>query len=191
MAVYLNRLLQAVLKDLQTSHLLIGCRALGIIDKLVTGPFWRYLQTSTVSILQMSDIYTLMKDKFEKWSITQCVLEDQACLFENCNVDADEVASSLFASTDEDPIVQELLQLLFKSFAVTIQRLLIDHLPGGQYHGVTDPKIIQETISVPKTNVNPERDFAILKNLTAPSLLSSHCYYSPKIKHLTGCTQSL
>lgn len=143
----------------------------------------------------MSDIYTLMKDKFEKGSSdAQCVLEDQACLFENCNVDADEVASSLFASTDEDPIVQELLQLLFKSFAVTIQRLLIDHLPGGQYHGVTDPKIIQETISVPKTNMNPERDFAIgfyLKNLTAPSLLSSHCYYSPKIKHLTGCTQSL
>ena len=32
----LNRLLQLVLNDLQASHLLV---ALGIIDKLITGPF--------------------------------------------------------------------------------------------------------------------------------------------------------
>ncbi len=35
----LNRLLQSVLNDLQASHLLVGCRASGIIDKLITGPF--------------------------------------------------------------------------------------------------------------------------------------------------------
>ena len=64
----LNRLLQAVLNDLRSPHLIAGCKALGIIDKLVTGPFWRLLQTSTVSILQMSEIYTTMKDKFDEWS---------------------------------------------------------------------------------------------------------------------------
>ena len=35
----LNRLLQAVLNDLHSPHLIAGCKALGIIDKLVTGPF--------------------------------------------------------------------------------------------------------------------------------------------------------
>lgn len=28
---------------------------------------------------------------------------------------------------------QEVLQLIFKSFTVTAQRMLFDHLPGGQY----------------------------------------------------------
>ena len=40
----------------------------------------------------------------------------------------------------DDSRVQELLQLLFKSFALTIQRLLIDHLPGGKYYGVSNRK---------------------------------------------------
>ena len=163
----LNRLLQAVLTDLRTPHLLSGCRALGIIDKVVTGPFWRYLQSSSKSILQMSNVYTMMKDKFEQWSSNAlCVMEDQACLFESVNTAEDKVAASLFATSDEEDVkVQELLQFLFKSFAVTIQRLLIDHLPGGKYHNVSDPKIIQETMSVPKTNINPERDFGILDRL--------------------------
>ena len=38
----------------------------------------------------------------------------------------------------------------------------MDHLPGGEFHGVLDPKIMLKTNSVPKTNVSPERDFAIL-----------------------------
>ena len=48
---------------------------------------------------------------------------------------------------------------------MTIQRLLIDHLPGGEFHGVTDPSIVLETKSVPKTNVTPERNFAVLDRL--------------------------
>ena len=163
----LNRLLQAVLTDLRTPHLLSGCKALGIIDKIVTGPFWRYLQRSSISILQMSDVYTMMKDKFEMWSSNAlCVMEDQACLFESVDIDDDKVAMSLFATSGNEAVeVQELLQFLFKSFAVTIQRLLIDHLPGGKYHKVSDPRIVQETMSVPKTNINPERDFGILDRL--------------------------
>ena len=54
----LNCLLQAVLKDLKSPYFVAGCKALGIIDKLVTGPFWRYLQSSSVSILYMGDMYT-------------------------------------------------------------------------------------------------------------------------------------
>lgn len=52
--------------------------------------------------------------------------------------------------------VQEILQLSFKSFVLTIERLLIDHLPGGEFHNVQDPAVISETLSVPKTNVDPE-----------------------------------
>ena len=61
----LNRLLQAVLSDLQVSHFLAGARALGIIDKVITGPFWRHHKSSTVSVLEMSDTCYKMRSKFE------------------------------------------------------------------------------------------------------------------------------
>ena len=41
----------------------------------------------------------------------------------------------------------------------------MDHLPGGMYNSVVDPQVIQETKSVPKSNVVPERDFAMLDRL--------------------------
>ena len=81
-AAPLNQLLQAVLKDLQRPYLIAGCKALGIIDKIVTGPVWRCLQSSTVSILEMSDIYAKMKQKFDEWgNDSQGVIENQLFLF--------------------------------------------------------------------------------------------------------------
>jgi hypothetical protein len=71
----------------------------------------------------------------------------------------------LFTSTENDTLVQELLELLFKSFSATVQRLLVDHLPGGDFYAVEDTIVIEETKSVPTTNVNPERDFAALDRL--------------------------
>ena len=89
---------------------------------------------------------------------------NEKCLFDDDHDDSD-VADSLFAHTPEDSMVQELLQLLFKSFTLTVQRMLSDHLPGGEYYCVTDPQIIEETRSVPTTNLTPERDFAVLDRL--------------------------
>ena len=162
----LNHLLQSVYKDLRSPVYTAACKALGIIDKLVTGPFWRYLQTSSVSILQMSTIYTHTRDSFEKWSQdAQKVLDNEALLFPDCTSAMDDVMECLYKTSENDHLVQELLQLIFKCFSLTVERLLIDHLPGGEFHDVTDPAIVSETLSVPKTNVVPERDFAILDRL--------------------------
>ena len=161
-----NRLLQSVFEDLKSPFLITGCRVLGIIDKVVTGPFWRYLQTSSVSILQMSEVYTRMRDTFQKWSEdAQPVLESQVSLFPSTTSFHDDIMECLFKPTEDDDSSLELLQLLFKSFVLTIERLLTDHLPGGVFHNVDDPAIISETLSVPKTNVVPERDFAILDRM--------------------------
>ena len=158
--------MKATLDDLSCTHYITGCKALGIIDKIVTGPFWRYLQSSSISVLDMSDKYTLMKLKFDDWSRdAQCLLDNQDTLFEAFTDTTDDVSISLFEPTENDDLVQELLQLLCTSFSQTIQRLLIDHLPGGKFHQVTDSVVIAETASVPKTNVNPERDFAVLDRM--------------------------
>ena len=55
-----------------------------------------------------------------------------------------------------------------------MQRLLLDHLPGGMFHSVTDSSMVEETRSVPTTNVSPERDFAVLDRLMAEKPNASH-----------------
>ena len=170
----LNLLLQAVCSDLKVPQYIAGCRALGIVDKLVTGPLWRHLQLSTTSVLNMSTVYTKIKEKFEEWGEdAQAVVEGIDHLLPQHEND-DEVCKILLTSTENDSMVQELLQLLFKSFAATVQRLLLDHLPGGEFHSVTDAAVIEETRSVPTTNVNPERDFAALDRLMSEKPNATH-----------------
>ena len=45
-----------------------GCRALGLIDKVVTGPLWRKLKDPSISVLKMSHVYSEMKNKFDSWN---------------------------------------------------------------------------------------------------------------------------
>lgn len=191
----LNRLLQAVLTDLQSDTNAAGCKALGIIDKIVTGPFWRHLKTSTVSILDMSKAYTEMKEKFDEWgNDSHSVLENEASLFPDFTNADDPVAHCLFQSSDYDSAVQELLQLLFKSFSRTTQRMLMDHLPGGEFHNVMDPKLISATKSVPTTNRKEISQFWIdscLRNPMQHILLwrQSSCIHTTRLHH--GWIQSL
>ena len=108
-----------------------------------------------------------MKDKFEKWSKdAQVVMDNEDLLFPSFTNNDESVAKVLFQSApDADVMTQEVLQLVFQSFAITLQRLVIDHLPGGMCNSVVDPQVIRETKSVPKSNIVPERDFAVLDRL--------------------------
>ena len=163
-----NRLLQCVKADLKNPSYIVGCRALGLIDKIVTGPIWRKLKESSLSIaiLDMGQVYCDMKESFDAWSVdASSVLTGAATLKSAATLHKDEVWNSLTESSKNNTETQELLHILFKAFYTITQRLLIDHLPKGKYHSVVDTTIINETASVPTTNVSPERDFAILDRL--------------------------
>ena len=58
----------------------------------------------------------------------------------------DDVWSTIIQSNSTDKATRVLLQLVFHSFSVMKQRLLIDHLPGGIYHNVTVEILINETV---------------------------------------------
>jgi E1A/CREB-binding protein len=161
-----NRLLQAVLDDLKQSVYISGCRALGLIDKAVTGPLWRKLEESNVSVLDMGTYYTEMKTKFDSWSTdSRALAEGTACLSDDIPIHKDDVWNVLVASNDLiDTMTLEALQILFSAFSITTQRLLVDHLPGGIYSSF-DNDLYEEVASVPTTNMSPERDFAMLDRL--------------------------
>ena len=52
-----NQLLRAVLSDIQISEYVAGCKALGLINKVITGPLWLVLECNDVSILDMNERY--------------------------------------------------------------------------------------------------------------------------------------
>lgn len=49
-----NQLLKAVSMDLAVPEHLAGCKALGIINKVITGPLWRVLEEKGITILDMN-----------------------------------------------------------------------------------------------------------------------------------------
>ena len=165
-----NRLLKAVLSDLQNPINLAGCRALGLVDKVLTGPVWRKLMESHISILQMSSVYTRMQKKIDDWSQDSCGILQGSDFLEDCpDIHEDEVRAVLIQPNEAtDVMTLELLQLMFGAFSKTMQSLLLDHLPGGIYNESSDLErttLIEETASVPTTNVAPERDFAVLDRM--------------------------
>ena len=77
-----------------------GCRVLGIIAKVVTGPLWRYLVLSSVSVLNMSDVYTKIVEKLEKWGEdSQEVMEDSDSLEVFQDEREDDIQRQLVTST--------------------------------------------------------------------------------------------
>ena len=51
-----NQLLRAVLADVKVPEYLAGCKALGLVNKIVTGPLWRVMESQDATILNMNDI---------------------------------------------------------------------------------------------------------------------------------------
>ena len=60
-----NQLLQSFLRDLKNPCLIAGCRALGLIDKIVTRPLWKKLVSKSVSVLAMGATYCEIKEQFD------------------------------------------------------------------------------------------------------------------------------
>ena len=62
-----NKLFKAVHHDLEVSAFIAACRALGFINKFVTGPLWSLLE-SEVHILKMNQHYQHMEELFNKYA---------------------------------------------------------------------------------------------------------------------------
>ena len=161
-----NCLPQSVRANLKNPYYVVACRVLGLVDKIITGPLWRKLQETSLSILDMGHVYREMKECFDKWSKDAfSVVTGVSTLKSADSLHKDEVWKILTETNENDSKTQELLQVLLNAFSTTTSRLIIDHLPEEKYHFVTDTELIAETASVPTTYVFPERNFAILDRL--------------------------
>ena len=153
-------MIQALQADVKVPEFWAGCRALGLVNKCVTGPFWRLLE-SEVTITEMNNSYQNMVNHFEEWSEdASFLLTGEARLFPDIPLKIDNIFDSLLVPDENNTTVLEILQALFTAFATLFRRMVADHL-GDTYKDISDDEIA----SVPKANVVSERDFAQLDRL--------------------------
>ena len=58
-----NQLLKAVHSDITVPELVAGCRALGLINKVITGPLWPVPESDNVTILEMNTYFDALITK--------------------------------------------------------------------------------------------------------------------------------
>ena len=137
-----------------------GCKALGLVNKMITGPLWCVLESQDISILDMNEKLCHLKSCLEQWSQNAIpVLTGEAVLYDDCPPTKDHIFELLVTPSVYDATTQEVLEVLLSAFSTLISRLVGDHLPDGKYHNPS-AKLITETKSVSKTNVISVRDFA-------------------------------
>ena len=113
-----NRLHIAVRADLANQLHIVGCRALGIIDKLITGPLWRVLASADVSIARVSTVYQQLVESLDVWSVSAVdLLDGSACPFTGAAITIDSVHEELFTTSNLDNDTGVLLQLLCACFS--------------------------------------------------------------------------
>ena len=160
-----NNLLQAVQEDLNEIKNIAGCRALGVIDKLVTGPYWRKCET-VENILDLNPVIEEIQRNCLSWSEdSSTLLFDQKPGFEGADVHKDEVYNALFAPQSEqlDQFTQIALEIIMGNFCLTIARQMESVLEGN-LHNPSD-ELREETKNAPTTNAASERVFSSFDRL--------------------------
>ncbi|KAJ8375537.1 hypothetical protein SKAU_G00061170 [Synaphobranchus kaupii] len=134
-----NQLLRSIVVD---AHL-AGVRALGIVDKMVTGPFWRLISQQGNNILSLNHHLLNMKIHFERWSQdASSLLEGEALFSEDIvEVHKDKLYEELFRESGDDEfqiMTQEALELIMTAMLILLERQAADQLPGGRYWSPTE-----------------------------------------------------
>ena len=158
-----NRLLKAVLEDASNNLYMAGCKALGLIDKFITGPLWRILE-SDIHILDLSDYYTKLLSFLENCKDASEFMTGENTPFPDTPVKKDAIWTELVTPSSHDPQVEQMLLAIFKTTELLLQRVINDHLPTRK--AVDRNELARsETLTVRKTNTTSERDFAKLDRL--------------------------
>ncbi|CAH1267617.1 Hypp3773 [Branchiostoma lanceolatum] len=163
-----NGLLKAVKADASQKVYLAGVRALGMVDKTITGPFFRLLGTQK-GILDLNPHLHQMQLSLDRWSKDASSMMEGEALFDEEVVkrNKDALYQSLFAASEDeelDVLTQQALEVICASMLILLERQAEEQLPGGRFWEPTEAER-QKSQHVPTTNVVSERDFAVLDNL--------------------------
>ena len=158
-----NRLLLAVAEDLQNKVFLAGIRALGLVGKLVTGPYFE-VAAKADSILKLNPYLQQLQASLQALATDASPLFDGKGIFsEESAPEASDVLKSLCHSgqgEEFDILTQQAAELICSAILLVLENQCQDQLPGGRYFNASN-EIQEQASAVPATNVISERDFVV------------------------------
>ena len=159
-----NAVHTSVFNALQLSDMKITLRALGIIGKVITGPWMRLLSKAT-NILEMNEHFSYAHGQITRWSndASPLLSVDAPCAFREVDIKRDEVFDSLVKSNSDDVDTKVLLQDPCTSCLSVMNRQLQSQLPGGEYWNPS-PELLLEAASCSSANISGERNFGMADN---------------------------
>ena len=161
-----NNLLKAVKEDLSNTVFVAELRALGIVDKLLTGLLWRLIEEKK-NILELNPYLFRLKLKLDELGKNASPLLDQVPIFPDLAIHKDGLYDKLFDEINDAEscvLTQQALEVILMGILVILERQCVYQLPGGKYWNA---ELNLSTIgkNVPTTNKASESDFAILDML--------------------------
>ena len=168
-----NPLLSAVAEDYRNKVYLAGVRALEIIGKLITEPYFRIVG-DTGSILDLNPHLHQLQISLQRFAQDASHLLDGEPVFDINLVPIDQsvVFENLLESDDQEfqVLTQQALELVCSAMLLCLERQCEDQLPGGKYWSPS-PDLSAQAKSVPTSNITSERDFSVFDVLlkTQPS----------------------
>ena len=92
---------------LEVPAFITGCRALGFINKFITGPLWRLLE-SDLHIFRMNEYYQHMEKLFtELAEDATSFLKDELVFFEDALMTRDAVSNDLIKPSENDEATKQ------------------------------------------------------------------------------------
>ena len=154
-----NRLVKAVVADLEVRVFLVGCHTLGIIGKTITGPLWGFLVSDKLFV-EVVSVYQELTRNLGAWAVDASDLVDgSGKAFTGAVIHTGTpVFDSLFRPSESDENTKIALQLLCTTFHTFMLRAWAPYFEGGELAAVDEAT----TTNLPKTNVLSEHDFGQL-----------------------------
>jgi hypothetical protein len=149
----------ATVEVLKTPQVMNICRALGIVGKMVTLPYWR-LACSAENAMAMQEPYNRLVNALQIWiDDPSTLLNGEGVEFVPLSAAEDAVNVYLFQSTDSDEGTACHLKALCIALLAKSKKLFLEHLPGGSLYNNNS---VQGSESCPPHNIGVERLMAQL-----------------------------
>ena len=161
----LNRLTKSVAFDLKVPTYIAGCKALGLISKLVSTPLWNLLENKNINILDMNKYYLMLKNGLEDAAENVSdFMTGKVKPLGDVEIKEDIVYECLTESGEYDNECEMFVSVILAALAKYVSTKFKDFLPGGIYSDPTD-EMKAKVVSVEKHNKFSERIFVYYDNL--------------------------
>ncbi|CAG2229675.1 unnamed protein product [Mytilus edulis] len=161
----LNYIQDYIVRALSNDNILAILRALGLISKIFTEPYWKKAGGEIETALGMGNIYNRLVEFLEI-----CIANPELVLIENGiklfygpDFPDDDIYSYLFKPCNVDDFTKDIIVKFCSELKVKCMQLFKDFMPTGKYYEPND-EILNICKSCPSNNISVERLMAKLDN---------------------------